>query len=51
MFELGWREKKLAKSKDKEGVILILSKANNEANFTIFRQKKQVFITVNWLSK
>lgn len=51
MFELGWREKKISRPKDKEGVILIFTKPGKEANFTVFRQGKQVFVTVNWLSK
>jgi hypothetical protein len=51
MFELGWKERKFKRLPDGKGSILIFERPGKEATFTVLLQKRQTFVTVNWVSK
>ena len=50
MVEQGWKEKRRKTVEEGKSVILVFSKANKEATFTVIRQMQQTFVTVNWIN-
>lgn len=51
MVEDGWKLTRKKTVTEGSGVILIFSKPEKEATFTFVRQKRQSFITVNWINR
>ena len=50
MVEQGWKEKRRKTVVEGKSVILVFSRANQEATFTMVRQQQQTFVTVNWIN-
>lgn len=51
MVELGWKEKRHKTVIEGKGVILVFQRPGKEATFTVVRQSRQTFVTVNWINR
>lgn len=51
MVELGWKEKRHKTVVEGKGVIIVFERPRKEATFTVVRQQRQTFVTVNWLNR
>ena len=50
MVEQGWKKKRYKTVVEGQSVILVFARANQEATFTIMREKQQTLVTVNWIN-
>jgi hypothetical protein len=51
MVEQGWKETRHKTVVEGKGVIVVFTKPGKEATFTMVRQSRQSFVTVNWINR
>jgi hypothetical protein len=50
MHEQGWKERRHKTVSEGHSVIEVFERGNQEATFTMVRQQRQTFVTVNWIN-
>ena len=51
MVEDGWKLKRRKTVEENKSLILVFEKPGKESTFTFVRQKRQSFVTVNWINR